>query len=141
MAPGQISIRYGFRVPNTCNAVSACASSSKRIIDALNYIRLGHADIMVSGGSEAHRIHPLRDIGGSHQNALHATRLRSLTTLQDLLTKTEMVLFREKGAGALILEEYEHAIARGAKIYAEMRAGRLICRCLFTSLRSTSRKD
>lgn len=122
MAPGQISIRYGFRGPNFAT-VSACASSSNAIIDALNYIRLGHADIMVSGGSEA--TITLSGIGGFNALQALSTRNDDPLTASRPFDKDRDGFVSGEGAGALILEEYEHAKARGAKIYAEIAGGGL----------------
>jgi 3-oxoacyl-[acyl-carrier-protein] synthase II len=107
-----------FRGPNFAT-VSACASSTNAIIDAFNYIRLGHADVMVTGGSEA--AVTIAGMGGF--NAMHAlsTRNDDPTTASRPMDKDGFVL--GEGAGALILEEYEHAIARGATIYCEIGGG------------------
>lgn len=117
IAPGQISIKYGFRGPNFAT-VSACASSSNAIIDALNYIRLGHADIILTGGSEA----TIAESGIGGFNALQAlsTRNDDPKTASRPFDKDRDGFVSGEGAGALVLEEYEHAIARGAKIYAEV---------------------
>ena len=120
IAAGFISIKYGFRGPNFAT-VSACASSSNAIIDALNYIRLGYADVMVSGGSEA--TITIAGIGGF--NALQALSTRnedSQTASRPFDLDREGFVIGE-GAGALILEEYQHAINRGATIYAEIAGG------------------
>jgi 3-oxoacyl-[acyl-carrier-protein] synthase II len=122
IAPGQISIRYGFRGPNFAT-VSACASSSNAIIDALNYIRLGHADIMVSGGSEA--TITIAGIGGFNALQALSTRNDDPSTASRPFDKDRDGFVSGEGAGALILEEYEHAMARGAKIYAEIAGGGL----------------
>jgi len=122
IAPGQISIRYGFRGPNFAT-VSACASSSNAIIDALNYIRLGHADIMVSGGSEA--TITIAGIGGFNALQALSTRNDDPATASRPFDKDRDGFVSGEGAGALILEEYEHAIARGATIYAEIAGGGL----------------
>lgn len=122
IAPGQISIRYGFRGPNFAT-VSACASSSNAIIDALNYIRLGHADIMVSGGSEA--TITIAGIGGFNALQALSTRNDDPSTASRPFDKDRDGFVSGEGAGALILEEYEHAKARGAKIYAELAGGGL----------------
>jgi 3-oxoacyl-[acyl-carrier-protein] synthase II len=122
MAPGQISIRYGFRGPNFAT-VSACASSSNAMIDALNYIRLGHADVMVSGGSEA--TITIAGIGGFNALQALSTRNDDPATASRPFDKDRDGFVSGEGAGALILEEYEHAIARGAKIYAEIAGGGL----------------
>lgn len=122
IAPGLISIKYGFRGPNFAT-VSACASSANAIIDALNYIRLNHADIFVAGGSEAGVTYA--GIGGF--NAMHAlsTRNDDPKTASRPFDKNRDGFVLGEGAGSLILEEYEHAKARGAKIYAELVGGGL----------------
>lgn len=120
IACGHISIKYGFRGPNFAT-VSACASSTNAIIDAFNYIRLGHADVMVTGGSEA--AVTIAGMGGF--NAMHAlsTRNDDPTTASRPMDKDRDGFVLGEGAGALILEEYEHAIARGATIYCEIGGG------------------
>jgi len=120
IAPGQISIKHGFRGPNF-GTVSACASSSNAIIDAFNYIRLGMADAFVTGGSEA--AVTIAGMGGF--NAMHAlsTRNDDPKTASRPFDKDREGFVLGEGAGALILEEYEHAKARGAKIYAEIIGG------------------
>ena len=120
IACGHISIKYGFRGPNFAT-VSACASSTNAIIDAFNYIRLGHADAMVTGGSEA--AVTIAGMGGF--NAMHAlsTRNDDPKTASRPMDKDRDGFILGEGAGALILEEYEHAIARGAKIYCEIGGG------------------
>ena len=122
IAPGLISIKYGFRGPNFAT-VSACASSANALIDALNYIRLNHADIIVAGGSEAGITYA--GIGGF--NAMHAlsTRNDDPKTASRPFDKNRDGFVLGEGAGSLILEEYEHAKARGAKIYAELVGGGL----------------
>ena len=122
IAPGLISIKHGLRGPNFAT-VSACASSSNAIIDSLNYIRMGFADIIVSGGSEA--AVTIAGIGGF--NAMHAlsTRNEDPKTASRPFDKDRDGFVLGEGAGALILEEYEHAKARGAKIYAELGGGGL----------------
>ena len=122
IAPGQISIKYGFRGPNFAT-VSACASSSNAIIDALNYIRLGYADVMVSGGSEA--TVTIAGIGGFNALQALSTRNDDPATASRPFDKDRDGFVSGEGAGALILEEYEHAIARGAQIYAEIGGGGL----------------
>ncbi len=122
IAPGQISIKYGFRGPNFAT-VSACASSSNAIIDALNYIRLGYADVMVSGGSEA--TVAIAGIGGFNALQALSTRNDDPATASRPFDKNRDGFVSGEGAGTLILEEYEHAIARGAKIYAEVGGGGL----------------
>jgi 3-oxoacyl-[acyl-carrier-protein] synthase II len=120
IACGHISIKYGFRGPNF-GTVSACASSTNAIIDAFNYIRLGHADVMVTGGSEA--AVTIAGMGGF--NAMHAlsTRNDDPKTASRPMDKDRDGFVLGEGAGALILEEYEHAVARGAKIYCEIGGG------------------
>lgn len=122
IAPGQISMKYNLQGPNF-TTVSACASSANAIIDALNYIRLGIADVFVTGGSEA--AVTLAGIGGF--NAMHAlsTRNDDPKTASRPFDKDRDGFVLGEGAGALILEEYEHAKARGAKIYAEVIGGGL----------------
>jgi 3-oxoacyl-[acyl-carrier-protein] synthase II len=122
IAPGLISIKYGFRGPNFAT-VSACASSSNAMIDALNYIRLGYADIIVSGGSEA----AVTKAGIGGFNAMHAlsTRNDDPATASRPFDKERDGFVLGEGAGTLILEEYEHAKARGATIYAELAGGGL----------------
>ena len=117
IAGGLISIKYGFRGPNF-TTVSACASASNAIIDAYNYIRLGKADVMVTGGSEASVI----DAGIAGFNALHAlsTRNDDYATASRPFDQGRDGFVLGEGAGSLILEEYEHAVKRGAKIYAEV---------------------
>ncbi|MGY3792386.1 beta-ketoacyl-ACP synthase II [uncultured Aquimarina sp.] len=120
IAPGHISIRNGFMGPNY-TTVSACASSANSMIDALNYIRLGHCDIIVTGGSEA--AVTIAGMGGF--NAMHAlsTRNESPESASRPFDATRDGFVLGEGGGALILEEYEHAKARGAKIYAEVVGG------------------
>jgi len=119
---GHISIRYGLRGPNFAT-VSACASSANSVVDAFNYIRLGKAEMFVCGGSEA----ALCPAGIGGFNALHAlsTRNDDPTTASRPFDKDRDGFVLGEGGGALILEEYEHAIARGAKIYAEVAGGGL----------------
>ncbi|GER58558.1 beta-ketoacyl-ACP synthase II [Patiriisocius marinus] len=120
IAPGNISIKHGFMGPNY-TTVSACASSANAMIDALNYIRLNHCDIIVTGGSEA----AVTQAGVGGFNAMHAlsTRNESPETASRPFDATRDGFVLGEGAGALILEEYEHAKARGAKIYAEVIGG------------------
>ena len=122
IAPGNISIKHGFMGPNY-TTVSACASSANAIIDALNYIRLGHCDVIVTGGSEA--AVTIAGMGGF--NAMHAlsTRNESPESASRPFDAERDGFVLGEGAGALILEEYEHAMARGAKIYAEVVGGGL----------------
>lgn len=122
IAPGNISIKYGFMGPNY-TTVSACASSANSMIDALNTIRLGHCDVVVTGGSEA--AVTIAGMGGF--NAMHAmsTRNDSPQTASRPFDANRDGFVLGEGAGAIILEEYEHAKARGAKIYAEVVGGGL----------------
>lgn len=122
IAPGNISIKHGFMGPNY-TTVSACASSANAIIDALNYIRLGHCDVIVTGGSEA----TINEAGMGGFNAMHAlsTRNESPETASRPFDATRDGFVLGEGAGALVLEEYEHAKARGARIYAELAGGGL----------------
>lgn len=122
IAPGIISIQYGFAGPNFAT-VSACASSANALIDALNYIRWGYADLMVSGGSEAGVT--IAGMGGF--NAMHALSKRNddPQTASRPFDKDRDGFVLGEGAGSLILEEYEHAKARGAKVYAEVLGGGL----------------
>ncbi len=122
IASGHISIRYGFRGPNF-TTVSACASSTNALIDSFNYIRLGKADIIISGGSEA----AVNEAGVGGFNAMHALSERNddfKTASRPFDVDRDGFVLGE-GAGSLILEEYEHAMKRGAKIYAEMVGGGL----------------
>ncbi len=114
---GHISIKHGFRGPNFAT-VSACASSANAIVDAFNYIRWGKAEMFVCGGSEAAVNAP--GVGGF--NAMHAisTRNDDPKTASRPFDKDRDGFVIGEGAGALILEELEHAIARGAKIYCEV---------------------
>lgn len=122
IAPGNISIRHGFMGANY-TTVSACASAANAMIDALNNIRLGYSDIVVTGGSEA----AVTPAGMGGFNAMHAlsTRNDSPETASRPFDATRDGFVLGEGAGALILEEYEHAKARGAKIYAEVMGGGL----------------
>ena len=120
MAAGWISMKYGFRGPNY-STVSACASGNHALIDSLNWIRSGKVDIIVAGGSEA-AINP-PGVGGFNS-------MQALSTRNDDPKKASRPFDVDRdgfvigeGAGALILEEYEHAVARGAKIYAELAGG------------------
>jgi len=117
IAAGHISMRYGFRGPNYAT-VSACATGTNAIIDAYNLIRLGKTDVFVTGGSEAGICEP--GIGGF--NAMHAmsTNNAEYKTASRPFDKTRDGFVMGEGGGALILEEHEHAVSRGAKIYAEM---------------------
>tara|TARA_B100000965_G_C19594616_1_gene759582 strand:+ start:281 stop:1528 length:1248 start_codon:yes stop_codon:yes gene_type:complete len=117
IAPGHISIKYGLRGPNF-TTVSACASSTNAIIDAATYIRLGKMDACVCGGSEA----AVSEAGIGGFNAMHALSKRNddPSTASRPFDKDRDGFVLGEGGGALILEEYEHALARGAKIYAEV---------------------
>ena len=120
IAAGHISIKYGLRGPNYVT-VSACASATNAIIDAYNYIRLGKADAFVTGGSEA----AVNQMGIGGFNALKALSTRNddpQTASRPFDLDREGFVLGE-GAGAIILEEYEHAIKRGASIYAEVVGG------------------
>jgi 3-oxoacyl-[acyl-carrier-protein] synthase II len=120
LSAGHISIKYGFRGPNFVT-VSACASSTNAIYDAFTYLRLGKADIIVSGGSEA----AVTEAGMGGFNAMKALSERndSPETASRPYDKDRDGFVLGEGAGALILEEYEHAKKRGAKIYAEVIGG------------------
>lgn len=122
IASGHISITYGFRGPNF-TTVSACASSTNALIDAFNYIRLGKANIIVSGGSEA----AVNEAGVGGFNALKAlsTNNENYATASRPFDATRDGFVLGEGAGCIILEEYEHAKARGAKIYCELVGGGL----------------
>ena len=122
LSAGHISIKYGFRGPNFVT-VSACASSTNAIYDAYTYIKLGKADIIVSGGSEA----AICEAGVGGFNALKALSERndSPETASRPYDKDRDGFVLGEGAGAVILEEYEHAKRRGAKIYAEIIGGGL----------------
>lgn len=117
IAPGHISIKYGLRGPNF-TTVSACASSTNAIIDAVTYIRLGRMDLCVAGGSEA----AVTEAGIGGFNAMHALSKRNddPSTASRPFDKDRDGFVLGDGGGSLILEEYEHAKARGAKIYAEI---------------------
>jgi 3-oxoacyl-[acyl-carrier-protein] synthase II len=117
---GHISIMFGFRGPNF-TTVSACASSTNALIDSFNYIRLNKADVIISGGSEA----AVNEAGVGGFNAMHAlsTRNDSPETASRPFDKDRDGFVLGEGAGCLILEEYEHAKKRGAKIYAEIVGG------------------
>ncbi|WP_296381852.1 beta-ketoacyl-ACP synthase II [Winogradskyella sp.] len=122
IAPGNISIKYGFMGPNY-TTVSACASSANSMIDALNTIRLGHCDVIITGGSEA--AVTIAGMGGF--NAMHAMSTRNddpKTASRPFDANRDGFVLGE-GAGSIVLEEYEHAKARGAKIYAEVVGGGL----------------
>ena len=120
IASGHISMEYAYHGPNF-GVVSACASSNNAIIDAFNLIRLGKADVMVTGGAEA-AVYPA-GVGGF--NSMHAlsTRNDSPETASRPFSKSRDGFVIGEGSTVLILEELEHAIARGAKIYAEVAGG------------------
>lgn len=120
IASGHISIRYNFRGPNF-TTVSACASSTNALIDAFNYIRLGKADVILTGGSEA----AINEAGVGGFNAMHALSVRNDNpqTASRPFDKDRDGFVLGEGAGALMLEELNHALKRGAKIYAEVAGG------------------
>jgi len=117
IAAGLISIKYGFRGPNFA-VVSACASSTNAISEAFHYIRMGKADLAITGGSEACVNEPA--IGGFNSMKALSERNDSPETASRPYDKDRDGFVLGEGAGALILEEYGHAVARGAKIYAEI---------------------
>ena len=120
IAAGMISIKYGFHGPNFVT-VSACASATNAMIDAMTYIKLGKANVMITGGSEA----GVTEAGMGGFNAMKALSERndSPETASRPFDKDRDGFVLGEGAGAIILEEYEHAKARGAKIYAELVGG------------------
>lgn len=120
IAAGHISMKYGFRGPNF-STVSACASSTNGIICALDVIRTGKANVVITGGSEA----SVNEVGVAGFNALQAlsTRNEEYKTASRPFDATRDGFVMGEGAGCLILEEYEHAKARGAKIYCELVGG------------------
>ena len=120
IASGIISIKYGFQGPNFAT-VSACASSSHAIIDAFNYIRLGKANIFICGGSEA----SVHEAGVGGFNALKAlsTQNENPQKASRPFDSNRSGFVLGEGAGALVLEEYDHAMKRGAKIYADVLGG------------------
>lgn len=117
IAAGHVSMKFGFRGPNYAT-VSACASSNNAIVDATNIIRLGKADIILTGGSEACVTEPA--IGGFNSMKALSERNDHPQIASRPFDKDRDGFVLGEGAGALVLEEYEHAIARGAKIYAEV---------------------
>ena len=117
ISAGHLSIRYGFKGPNF-SVVSACASSTNAMIDALNYIRLGKADVILTGGSEAAITEP--GIAGFNAMKALSERNDDPKTASRPFDLDRNGFVMGEGGGALILEEYEHAKARGAKIYAEV---------------------
>lgn len=120
IAAGVISMKYGLRGVNYC-PVSACATSTTAIIDAFNYIRWNKADVIITGGSEA-PIGPSTIGGFGSARALSTMNDSPKTASRPFDVERDGFVMGE-GAGALILEEYEHAVARGAKIYAEVAGG------------------
>ncbi len=120
IAPGYISIKHGFRGPNYCT-VSACASSTHSMIDAFNLIRLGKADAIVAGGSEASVNEP--SVGGFSNMKALSERNDDFMTASRPFDKDRDGFVMGEGAAAMIVEDYEHAKARGAKIYAEIVGG------------------
>ncbi|MCU0437247.1 MAG: beta-ketoacyl-ACP synthase II [Raineya sp.] len=120
LAPGHISIKYGFLGPNY-TTVSACASANNAIIDAFNYIRWGKANVILTGGSEAAVTEA--GIGGFNANKALSERNDGYETASRPYDKDRDGFVLGEGGACLILEEYEHAMKRGAKIYAEMVGG------------------
>ena len=120
IAAGHISMKYGLRGPNFAT-VSACASSTHSMIDAFNYIRLGKADVIITGGAEA----PISIVGVGGFNAMNAvsTRNDSPETASRPFSLSRDGFVMGEGACAIVLEEMEHAVARGAKIYCELVGG------------------
>jgi 3-oxoacyl-[acyl-carrier-protein] synthase II len=122
IAPANISMKYGFMGPNY-TTVSACASAANALIDAMNYIKLGYCDVIVTGGSEA--AVTIAGIGGF--NAMHALSVRNddpKTASRPFDANRDGFVLGE-GAGAIVLESYDHAVKRGAHIYAELIGGGL----------------
>ena len=117
IAAGHISMIYGFRGPNFAT-VSACASSTNAIADAFNYIRLGKANAIVTGGAEAAIAAP--GVGGFNSMNALSTRNDSPETASRPFSGSRDGFVMGEGAACLVLEEMEHALARGAKIYAEV---------------------
>ena len=117
LAAGHISLKYGFMGPNY-SVVSACASSNHAMIDAINLIRLGKADMIVTGGSEAPIVVPA--VGGFSSMRALSTRNDDPKSASRPFDKNRDGFVIAEGAGALIFEDYEHAVARGAKIYCEV---------------------
>ena len=115
-----VSMKYGLRGPNYAT-VSACASSSHAMVDAMNLIRLGKAEVMISGGSEAGISIP--SIGGFNSSQALSTRNDDYQRASRPFDKTRDGFVMGEGAGILVLEEYEHALARGAKIHCEIVGG------------------
>jgi 3-oxoacyl-[acyl-carrier-protein] synthase II len=119
---GHISIKHGFRGPNF-TTVSACASSTNSLIDAFNYIKWNKADIFIAGGSEACVFET--GIGGFNAMMALSTRNDDPKTASRPFDKDRDGFVMGEGGGAIVVEEYEHAIKRGAKIYAEIVGGGL----------------
>lgn len=122
MSAGMISIKYGFRGPNYAT-VSACASATNAIVESLNYIRYGKADVMITGGSEAAVCES--GVGGFNAMKALSERNDSPETASRPFDKDRDGFVLGEGSAALVLEEYEHAKARGAKIYAVLAGGGL----------------
>jgi 3-oxoacyl-[acyl-carrier-protein] synthase II len=120
IAAGQISMRHGFRGPNFA-VVSACASSTNAIIDAFDNIRLGKADIIITGGSEA--VISAAGVGGFNAMKALSERNNSPETASRSFDKDRDGFVMGEGAGVLILESLDHALARGARIYCEIAGG------------------
>lgn len=120
ISAGMISIKYGFHGPNFVT-VSACASATNAMIDAMTYIKLGKAKVMITGGSEASVVEA--GMGGFNAMRALSERNDSPETASRPFDKDRDGFVLGEGSGALILEEYEHAKARGAKIYAELVGG------------------
>jgi 3-oxoacyl-[acyl-carrier-protein] synthase II len=120
IAAGHISIKYGFRGPNF-GVVSACASSTNALIDAMTYIRLGKANVFIVGGAEA----AINEVGVGGFNSLQAlsTNNENYQSASRPFDISRDGFVMGEGAGILIFEEYEHAVKRGAKIYAEIIGG------------------
>ncbi|TKG92358.1 beta-ketoacyl-[acyl-carrier-protein] synthase II [Puteibacter caeruleilacunae] len=124
IANGMIAIEHGFKGVNY-TTVSACASSTHALVDAVNYIRMGKADVIISGGAEA----AVNQAGVCGFNSMRAisTRNDDPKTASRPFDKDRDGFVMAEGAGALILEEYEHAVKRGATIYAELAGGGMTC--------------
>ncbi len=120
IAPGMISMKYGFRGPNY-TTVSACASSTHAMIDAFNLIRLGKADMIITGGSEAGITIP--SLGGFNSAQALSTNNENYKTASRPFDRTRDGFVMGEGAATLVFEEYEHAVARGARIYCEVTGG------------------
>ncbi|MCG8700300.1 MAG: beta-ketoacyl-ACP synthase II, partial [Bacteroidales bacterium] len=122
IAAGQISMKYGFRGPNFAT-VSACATSTNALIDAFNYIRLGHANMIFSGGSEASINEP--GVGGFNAMQAMSTKTDEYLTASRPFDASRDGFVMGEGAGCIVLEELEHAKKRGAHIYCELAGGGL----------------